>query len=123
MRIKYIIGIVIIIAFTVLAAVSFKDALTPYVSVAEARKTDGTVQLKGQRMDNGRFDVASNMFVFHIKDENGEELEVVYDGPKPGNFDQATHVVCIGKYQRGVFRAEKLLVKCPSKYQEQGSNV
>ncbi len=120
MRIKYIVGIVIILIFTVLAAVSFKTSLTPYVSVAEAKKSDSKVQLKGERLDNGRFDVASNMFVFHIKDENGEKMEVVYDGPKPGNFDQATHVVCIGRYRKGVFRAEKLLVKCPSKYQEEG---
>jgi cytochrome c-type biogenesis protein CcmE len=36
---------------------------------------------------------------------------------KPGNFNEATQVVAIGRYRDGVLEAEKLLVKCPSKYQ------
>ena len=44
-------------------------------------------------------------------------LPVVYHGVIPGNFDQATSIVAIGRYQDGVFAAEQLLVKCPSKYQ------
>jgi cytochrome c-type biogenesis protein CcmE len=43
---------------------------------------------------------------------------VIYDGTKPGNFDQATSVVCVGKYETDAFYADKLLIKCPSKYQE-----
>jgi len=116
MQVKYIVGVVIIAVFIILAAVSFQSSLTPYVSVAEAKEADGTVQLKGKRLDNGSFDIAKNMFSFRIRDDQGEEITVVYDGAKPGNFDQATHIVCIGKYSRGNFIAEKLLVKCPSKY-------
>jgi len=44
-------------------------------------------------------------------------MPVVYHGVIPGNFDQATMVVAIGRYQEGRFLAEQLLVKCPSKYQ------
>ena len=50
-------------------------------------------------------------------------MKVTYDGAKPGNFDQASHVVCVGKYNNGVFVAKELLIKCPSKYQEQGTQV
>ena len=35
----------------------------------------------------------------------------------PGNFDQAKSVVLKGKTENGVFVAEQMLVKCPSKYQ------
>jgi len=124
MRTKYIIGAVVIIGFTVWAAISFNASLTPYVSIEEARHTNSIVQVKGARTDDGFFDVKRNLFVFHIQDEeSGETLKVVYDGAKPGNFDQATHVVCVGKYENGVFHAKELLVKCPSKYQEQETSI
>lgn len=120
MRIKYIIGGIIIVLFTVWTAISFNKTLTPYVSIADAKERGTTVQVKGERLDNGNFDVGQNVFKFKIKDENGEVVEVIYDGPKPGNFDQATHVVCVGKYEKGNFYAKNILVKCPSKYQEVG---
>lgn len=123
MRSKYIIGGVIIIVFTVWAGISFNSTLTPYVSVAEAKKSASVVQVKGERLGKGNFDIQSNMFVFQIKDELGEVVEVIYDGAKPGNFDQATHVVCVGKYENGKFHAKDLLVKCPSKYQEVGEGA
>ncbi len=120
MRSKYIIGGIVIVVFTIWAGISFQDSLTPYVSIAQAKKMNKTVQLKGERVDNGYFDVEKNKFRFKLKDENGEVLQVIFDGAKPGNFDQATHVVCIGKYENGIFHAKDILVKCPSKYQEEG---
>jgi cytochrome c-type biogenesis protein CcmE len=46
---------------------------------------------------------------------------VIYSQPKPSNFEQAVSIVAIGNYdvKTGNFIAESLLVKCPSKYQEQ----
>lgn len=123
MRSKYIIGLAIIVGFTIWAGISFNSTLTPYVSIAEAKATPAVVQVKGERLGEGTFDVQSNMFIFHIKDEQGAEIEVVYDGAKPGNFDQASHVVCIGQYENGKFHAKNLLVKCPSKYQEEGESI
>ena len=123
MRTKYIIGGIIIVAFTVWAGISFKSTLTPYVSIAEAKQSGKMVQVKGERLDNGYFDTDRNLFTFEIEDEQGEKLKVTYDGAKPGNFDQASHVVCVGKYNNGVFVAKELLIKCPSKYQEQGTQV
>jgi cytochrome c-type biogenesis protein CcmE len=54
---------------------------------------------------------------FRLKDEKGEILPVEYHGVIPGNFDQATSIVAIGRYQDQKFVADQLLVKCPSKYQ------
>jgi cytochrome c-type biogenesis protein CcmE len=122
MRSKYIIGGIIIIGFTVWAAISFNASLTPYVSIREAKQAHKTVQVKGERLDNGYFDITTKKFTFKIRGEDGEVLTVVYDGAKPGNFDQASHVVCVGKYENGIFHAKELLVKCPSKYQPEGNN-
>ncbi len=123
MKAKYIFGIVIIVTFTVWAGISFNKTLTPYVSIAEAKSTSTTVQLKGKRADNGTFDTDKNLFTFRLIDEQGEQITVVYDGAKPGNFEQATEVVCVGKYENGSFKAKQILVKCPSKYMEEPAKV
>ena len=123
MKAKYIIGAVIIISFIVWAGISFNKTLTPYVTFEEAKASETTVQLKGKRIDNGKFDMRQNVFVFTMMDEAGEKIQVVYDGAKPGNFEQATEIVCVGQYTDGKFHAKELLVKCPSKYMEESSNL
>jgi cytochrome c-type biogenesis protein CcmE len=44
---------------------------------------------------------------------------VRYHGVKPANFEDAVSIVAIGRYDAAAseFAADKLLVKCPSKYQ------
>ena len=123
MKAKYIFGIVIIVTFIIWAGISFNKTLTPYVSIAEAKSASTTVQVKGQRSDSGTFDADNNMFTFHLVDDQGEQITVIYDGAKPGNFDQATEVVCVGKYENGSFVAQEILVKCPSKYMEEQAKV
>ena len=48
---------------------------------------------------------------------SGRRMPVAYRGIKPGNFKDAISIVAIGRYRDGRIEAEKLLVKCPSKYQ------
>lgn len=94
--------------------------VTPYVGFNEARASSGNVQVMGEILPSGtEYDEANGLFSFFITDDTGDRLKVVYDGTKPGNFDQATSVVCIGKYTGDAFYANKLLVKCPSKYQDE----
>jgi len=123
MKAKYIIGGIIIVSFIVWAGISFNKTLTPYVTISEAKTSDTMVQVKGKRVDNGSFDMEQNVFVFNMVDEVGEQIQVVYDGAKPGNFEQATEIVCIGRYTDGKFHAKELLVKCPSKYMEESANL
>ena len=119
MQSKYIIGIVVIAAFIIWTVISFQKTLTPYVSIAQAKKVESVVQVKGKRLDSGTFNTEQNQFIFNLVDDTGEKIEVVYNGAKPGNFDQASDVVCVGQYRDGRFQARELLVKCPSKYVEQ----
>jgi cytochrome c-type biogenesis protein CcmE len=119
MKAKYIIGILVIVVFIIWTSISFQKTLTPYVSIAQAKKVENVVQVKGKRLDSGTFNIEQNQFTFNLADDTGEKIEVVYNGAKPGNFDQATDVVCVGQYLNGRFQAKELLVKCPSKYVEQ----
>ena len=124
MKKSYIIGPIVIIACVALGAAGFKNMLVPYVSVSEAMKSDSVVQVKGALDKNSIGFDKSERLNFVIRGEDGREMKVVYPGPKPGNLEQASHVVAVGTYRKGVFQAEKLIVKCPSKYQgvTKGSN-
>ncbi len=50
-------------------------------------------------------------------------MEVRYHGQKPDQFDQAHHIVAIGRYDGTAFQADKLLIKCPSKYEKEKGNA
>lgn len=123
MKTKYIVGTVIIVAFGLYSINSFEGSITPYVSITEAIETGETVQVKGARIGDAYFDVEENLFKFTLQDADGKKIDVIFDGAKPGNFDQAIEVVCQGEYKSGKFHAKKILVKCPSKYQDEGAQV
>ena len=117
-RVWYAIGGVLIVAFLAFGATSFKNNLTPYVSIEEAMKRPVKVQVKGSLVpDSTEYVEASQHLRFGLVDENGNVMPVMYDGVKPGNFEEATEIVAVGKYRDGAFHADQLLVKCPSKYQ------
>ncbi|MDO8684555.1 MAG: cytochrome c maturation protein CcmE [Armatimonadota bacterium] len=117
MKKSYIIGALLIIGFIAFAAAGFIQSITPYVSIAEAKTADSQVQVKGALLKDRITIDKSGALNFFIKDEDGAELQVTYKGSKPGNFEQASHVVAVGTYHNGAFRADRLIVKCPSKYQ------
>lgn len=118
MKAKYIIGLVIIVIFVIFAGMNFQKSLTPYVSLAEAKAKGKTVQIKGARVEGSEhWDPETKTFNFKVHDETGEEVLIIYNGVKPSNFEHATEIVVRGKYSGGVFEADELLVKCPSKYE------
>ena len=95
-------------------------SLQPYVSVAEAQKSSRSVQVKGklEKTADSLYEDEQQQLHFVLQDEQGDCLPVSYRGEVPENFMQATDLVVIGKYQSGSFQAEKVLAKCPSKYQK-----
>ena len=62
-------------------------------------------------------------FSFLMVDEQGKEQKVFYNEPMPPDFTRSEKVVVIGHYQHDLFVAEKILLKCPSKYQEEKINA
>ncbi|HEU5292663.1 MAG TPA: cytochrome c maturation protein CcmE, partial [Cyclobacteriaceae bacterium] len=62
-------------------------------------------------------------FSFVMVDENKKEQIVEYHEPMPQDFTRSEKVVVIGSYHEDIFVAEKILLKCPSKYQEKNLNV
>ncbi len=61
---------------------------------------------------------------FSIADENGDQLPIVFFGPRPDNFQRAASAIVEGEYlSDGSFQAETLLLKCPSRYEEEPEEV
>lgn len=62
-------------------------------------------------------------FKFVMLDEHGQEQIVFHPNPIPTDFMRSEQVVVVGSFQSERFIAEKILLKCPSKYQEEGVKV
>ena len=119
---RKILLVALLLAFIGYAGWSFAVSVTPYVGIKEAKAaTSSSVQVKGLlAKDAPAPHMEGNDFVFTLQDEEtGEELLVHYHGTKPDQFDEAHHIVAIGKMQGEAFSSDKLLIKCPSKYEQQ----
>jgi cytochrome c-type biogenesis protein CcmE len=63
--------------------------------------------------------VNANLFAFYLVDNKGEERKVFYNGTKPQDFERSEQIVVIGKANgSNTFEASNILMKCPSKYND-----
>lgn len=62
-------------------------------------------------------------FSFVLIDEARREQTVYYNEPMPPDFTRSEKIVVIGGFQGDRFVASKILLKCPSKYQENKLNA
>lgn len=117
----YIFGGALLVIFAGFALTSFRSALTQYVSFDDARAASRSVQVMGGLVPaSSSYEESSESLLFDLQEEETTEtIRVRYHGLKPANFEEAISIVAIGRYDAGAqeFAAEKLLVKCPSKYQ------
>lgn len=120
-RLYLILGGALLLGFAGFSLSAFKETLTPYVSYAQAREGNRFVQVAGAlEKGSSSYKQENESLYFTLEDpETQETLRVRYEGLKPANFEEAISIVAIGRYDEGSkeFEANKLLVKCPSKYQ------
>ena len=118
MKKSYVIAVVMALAFVGLGLTAFQKTLTPYLGFDEARKAKGLVQVMGALdKESDRYDTVNQELSFDLLDDKGGRIRIAYRGTKPANFKDAVSIVAIGRFASGRIEAEKLLVKCPSKYQ------
>ena len=125
MKIKLVVAGIVVVVGIVFGAMSFMESNVEYTDLQTARETQRRVQVKGEwvRDKESMFDASRGQFVFYLKDDNGQEARVIYEGAKPNNFELATSVVVKGRYRDGEFHASDILTKCPSKYDADASAV
>ncbi len=129
-KLRYAVGIAVVLIFVGIAfsTTSSESFINPYKSVSEvvgnAQSYQGKyIQVKGYVVQGTVKWVPGNLN-FTITDGSAK-LRVAYYGVRPANFpvgeklDEKSRidVVVQGKLEGDVFVANKLLVKCPSKYE------
>ncbi|NEM96588.1 cytochrome c maturation protein CcmE domain-containing protein [Pontibacter burrus] len=131
MKKSHIIGIVIIAAAIMIIMSTAGDAST-YVDFGEAKElaqegSNAKVHVVGRLKKDAQGHIVGmkydplidpNYFSFMLVDTNRVEQQVVYFNPKPQDFERSEQVVITGNMQNDVFIADKILLKCPSKYVE-----
>ena len=129
----HIIGI-IIVAIAVMVILSTAGDASSYVTFTEAMKMSAggnnkkihvVGKLKKDAMGNytGIETSADHLSVsFIMIDNNHVEQKVYYKDPMPPDLLKSDQVVVVGSYNQGTFVADKILLKCPSKYQEEKLN-
>ena len=121
------IGVIMSTAGDVSSYVSFEEARamastgkTTKVHVVGRLKKDPSGQIVGMEYQP---EVDPNHFTFTLVDRHKEERKVIYGSPKPQDFERSDTIVVIGSMGQEGFVADKILLKCPSKYQENELNL
>jgi len=127
--------IIIIIAVAVGIIMTTADDASTYVTFDQAYQlasngSKNSIHVVGELKKDAEGHVVGIMpgedrvsFSFIMVDENKKEQLVIYKEPMPQDFTRSEKVVVIGSYSGDTFIAEKILLKCPSKYQEQKLNT
>lgn len=124
-RVKFIIGgVVVAVVIGVLIFTSFSGSTSEYLTIAEVRGLEPE-QPRNSRVsgeivvDSVNYSTRDILLTFEIEDETGI-LPIAYKGPRPDMLEDAVEAVVVGKFDTSaqIFRADELLMKCPSKYEE-----
>jgi cytochrome c-type biogenesis protein CcmE len=115
---KYALLILILIASTGVAMYAMLSMLTPYVSFRQAMASANHVQVMGSIDRSRPIKQREGLLYFFIFNNEGTRMRVAYKGQQPPQFFRAEKAVVFGIYniQKQLFEANKILVKCPSKY-------
>jgi cytochrome c-type biogenesis protein CcmE len=68
------------------------------------------------------FNPKTVQFSFTAKDKKGNETRVIYNQPKPQDFERSEEITMTGYATDTAFIATDILMKCPSKYNEQNED-
>ena len=127
---KYIAAIVII-AIAITMIISMAGDASTYVTFDDAKVLSEkgfkkSIHVVGELPKTASGEVVGIVespdklsFKFDMIDENGKKQQVLFAEPVPTDFIRSEQVVIVGAYQGDKFVAEKILLKCPSKYQEE----
>jgi cytochrome c-type biogenesis protein CcmE len=124
--VKFLIGgVVVAVVIGVLIATSFSGSTSDYITIVQAKGLDAdqarNSRVAGEIVPNSvDWNTRELHLTFEIEDETGV-MPISYYGPQPDMLVDAVEAVVIGKYDPAgdVFEAEELMMKCPSKYEEQ----
>ena len=129
MKKSSLIGIVVI-AIAIAVIVSTSSSASSYVTFDQAYEmsengSSNSIHVVGELKKNSAGQVvgvrpsSDKLTVeFILIDDNQKEQSVFLNSPMPSDLLNSDKVVVIGGYRNNRFMADKVLLKCPSKYEE-----
>ncbi|MCS7073142.1 MAG: cytochrome c maturation protein CcmE [Bacteroidia bacterium] len=120
MKTSTLFGLLALAVFTGAMLVNFASKTSQYTDFKSAKESGEEVHVVASwvKREQAVYDATRDIFSFYAQDSLQTIALVHYPDPKPANFEAAEKIVLIGKYQQDAFRADKILMKCPSKYEE-----
>lgn len=120
MKTIHIIIILVLVVAIAIVITTFSDSTT-YSDFKEAASKPGKEYHIIGTLDKNKpieynAQMNANQFSFFMTDDKGMEIKVIYNKPKPQDFEKSEKVVIIGSMNNNEFHATSLLLKCPSKY-------
>ena len=114
--------IIILIAlaiFVVSFGVKFSTQASAFTDFQSAKASGEEVHVVGSwiNRDVGGYDHNTGIFTFMMQDTLNHQETVIYKEPKPMNLEHAEKIVIVGAYEGEQFVADKIITKCPSKYE------
>jgi cytochrome c-type biogenesis protein CcmE len=80
-----------------------------------------TVRVSGKvDAETIQFNNRDLILTFEVMSETGQRMPVTFNGPKPDQMREGADAILEGKYDGQMFTAQSLLLKCPSRYEEDG---
>lgn len=115
-----IVLLALIAIFLVVLAINFSSNASVYTAFSDAKNRNGKVHIVGEwvQRENSQYDPQRDLFTFYLQDTTQAVEQIHYYEPKPANFEQAEKIVVVGAYENEKFVADKIVMKCPSKYEE-----
>lgn len=116
--------LIIFVAMIAATLVATYSGNSTSVSFAEAQTNNSGKEFKvSGTLDRTQpivYDPASDasLTVFNMKDKEGKLCKVYLHEAKPQGMEQSESIDLYGKFKDGAFHASKILMKCPSKYNE-----
>ncbi len=121
MKKSSVIGIIVIALAIAMIIVMYADSST-YSTFTEAKEKQSELYVVGvlNKEKALHYDpvVDANHFSFHMYDNDSTECRVVFRGAKPQDIERSEQIVLTGKMVGDEFHASKILMKCPSKYNQ-----
>jgi len=99
--------------------------LTPEEALSKVKQDpDKFIQMEGNVVATSvQYDSSKPLLVFDLTDGKNNTIKITFNDVKPDNFDSGYPVIVEGKFTgEKEFLAEKLKVKCPSKYEEEAKS-
>ena len=124
---KFIVGgVIVALAVVYLIYTGVQSSSAYFLTIDELYAKGTAIENRTVRV-TGKVDEATINFnnrdlilTFEVLSDTGQRMPVIFNGPKPDQMRQDADAILEGKYDGTTFTAQTLLLKCPSRYEEDG---